>query len=247
MFSENIPSYQGQLAANVHAKLVNVYENYALSDSAVRKLKRKLKAREGRPRTIVTATNVAKMEEMVMANRKITIHEITESLNISNGSGFTIVHDHLQMMKVASHWVPKKVTDDQKTCRASISEECLRRYREEGEAFLDSIVTVDESSFPLFCPESKRQSMQWKHQDSPPSTKCCALESQKKVLYAVFWDAEGVILSYPVPKDTTFSGEKYARIIRDHLLPAIASSRPEKARLTQSFRAAMRDLAKRWD
>ena len=179
---------------------------------------------------MVTATNVAKVEEMVMANRKVTVQEITESLNISIGSVSTIIHDHLKMTKVASHWVPKKLTDDQKACRVRISEECLRRYHEEGEAFLDSIVTEDESWFPLFSPESKRQSMQWKHRDSPPPTKCRALESQKKVLYAVFWDAEGIILSYPVPEGTTISGETYAKIIRDHLLPAIARCRPEKAR-----------------
>ena len=156
---------------------------------------------------MVTATNVAKVEEMVMANRKITVQEITESLNISNGSIFTIIHDHLKMTKVASHWVPKKLTDDQKTCRVSISEECLRRYQEEGEAFLDSIVTEDESWFPLFSPESKRQSMQWKHKDPPLPTKCRTLEFQKKVLYALLWDAEGIILSYPVPKGTAISGE----------------------------------------
>ena len=40
-------------------------------------------ARAGRLRTMVTATNVAKVEEMVMANRKITVQAITESLNIS--------------------------------------------------------------------------------------------------------------------------------------------------------------------
>ena len=103
---------QGESAANIHAKHVNVYGSYALSDAAVRKWKRKFGegresvrdlARAGKPRTMVTATNVAKEEEMVMANRKITVQEITESLNISNGSVITIIHDHLKMTKVASH------------------------------------------------------------------------------------------------------------------------------------------------
>ena len=230
---------QGEPAAKIHAKLVNVYGSHAISDSAVRKWKREFAqgmesvqdlARAGRPRTMATATNAAKVEEMVMANRRMTVQEISEGLNISHGSVLTILHDHLNMTKVSSRWVPKKLTDDQKACRVNISEECLRRYQEEGEEFLDSIVTEDESWFPLFSPESKRQSMQWKHKDSPPPTKCRALESQKKVLYAVFWDAKGIILAYPVPEGTTISGETYTRIIRDHLLPAIAKRRAEKAR-----------------
>ena len=71
---------------------MNVYGSHAPSDSAVRKRKKKFGegresvrdlARAGRLRTMVTATDVAKVEEMVMANRKITVQAITESLNIS--------------------------------------------------------------------------------------------------------------------------------------------------------------------
>ena len=83
---------QGYPAANIHANFVNVYGSHALSDSAVRKRKKKFgegresvrdPARASRLRTIVTATDVAKVEEMVIANIKITVQAITESLNIS--------------------------------------------------------------------------------------------------------------------------------------------------------------------
>ena len=185
--------------------------------------------RAGRPKTMVTATNAARVEEMVMANRRISIKDISERLNISSGSVYTIIHDQLNMTKVASRWVPKQLTEAQKAGRVSISQACLQRYQEQGEAFLDSIVTEDETWCHLYSPESKRQSMQWKHKDSPPPRKCRALESQQKVLYAVFWDTEGIILAYPVPKGTTITGEAYARIIRDYLLPAIAQRRPEKS------------------
>ena len=54
-------------------------------------------ARAGRPRTTVTATNAANVEEMVTANRRSTVQEISEGLNISHGSVLTIIHDHLNM------------------------------------------------------------------------------------------------------------------------------------------------------
>ena len=44
---------------------------------------------------MVTATNAAKVEEVVMANREITVQEISEGLDIRHGSVLTIIHDHL--------------------------------------------------------------------------------------------------------------------------------------------------------
>ena len=50
--------------------------------------------RAGRPKTVVTATDAAHVEEMVMTNRRISIKEISERPNISSGSVHTIIHDH---------------------------------------------------------------------------------------------------------------------------------------------------------
>ena len=56
--------------------------------------------RAGRPKTMVTATNAAHVEEMIMANRRISIKEISERLNISSGSVYTIIHDHYLLLVI---------------------------------------------------------------------------------------------------------------------------------------------------
>ena len=83
---------QCESAAKIHKKLVDV--TYGVMSCPVRfsgsNLEKKfVEGREsvpdlpraGRPRTMVTATNAAHVEEMVMANRRISIKEISERLN----------------------------------------------------------------------------------------------------------------------------------------------------------------------
>jgi hypothetical protein len=43
----------------------------------------------------------------------------------------------------------------------------LRHYEEHGEAFLSKIVTGDETWVLHYTPESKAESMSWKHPHSP--------------------------------------------------------------------------------
>jgi hypothetical protein len=88
-------------------------------------------------------------------------------------------------------------------------EEMLTRHHSDPH-FLEKLVTMDETWIPLFNPESKRQSKQWKHSDS------------EKILWSVFWDQKGVILSYPLPKGMTITGECYRDILKNQLLPAVA-------------------------
>ena len=49
--------------------------------------------------------NTKKLNELVLANRKLKLHEIAEKLKISEGSVFTILHEHLSMRKLCSKWV----------------------------------------------------------------------------------------------------------------------------------------------
>ena len=61
-------------------------------------------------------------------------------------------------------------------------------------AFFSSIVTMDETWMPMFNSENKRQSAQWKQTDSSPPKKFRVTASAEKMMVAIFWDSEGVIL-----------------------------------------------------
>ena len=51
---------------------------------------------------------------MVLADRKLELHEIVYTSKISEDSVFTILHEHLSMKKLCSKWVPRLITIDKK-------------------------------------------------------------------------------------------------------------------------------------
>ena len=62
----------------------------------------------------------------------------------------------------------------------------LQRYKTEGEAMLERIVTGDEIWVHHYQPESKQASRQWKHKESPTPTKFKVVPSASKVMITVF-------------------------------------------------------------
>jgi hypothetical protein len=86
--------------------------------------------------------------------------------NLSRGTVWDIVHERLGYRKVCSRWVPRQLTDEhKKTCIAS-SLMLLQHYEEHGEAFLSRNVTGDETWVFHYTPESRAESMNWKHPHS---------------------------------------------------------------------------------
>jgi hypothetical protein len=69
--------------------------------------------------------------------------------------------------------------------------------------FLERIVTADETWLHHYEPESKAQSMAWKHPTSPVAKKFKCQPSGGKIMLTVFWDMEGAVLVHVTPKGET--------------------------------------------
>ncbi len=98
-----------------------------------------------------------------MADRRLTTRHIAENVGFSNGTADTISTEYLGLHKVSARWVPKMLTPDQKRVRVQHSEANLARFRQNPDPFLAQFVTVNETWVHHFDPESKRQSMEWRH------------------------------------------------------------------------------------
>jgi len=72
------------------------------------------------------------------------------------------VAEKLGYRKLCTCWVPKMLTDDHKTKRMGSALKFLTRYAQEGDEFLDSIVTGDETWGFHHTPESKQQLLRCK-------------------------------------------------------------------------------------
>lgn len=133
------------------------------------------------------------------------------------------------MKKVSARWVPRMLTAEQKKCGSDTCEDLLGRLQAEPKTFLNRIVTQDETWVHHFDPESKCQSMVWKHVGSPPPKKFKVTMSAGKVMATVFWDNQGVILTNYLPKGSTVTGEYYATELRQ-LKEALKTKRRGKLR-----------------
>lgn len=149
-----------------------------------------------------------------MKDRRITIRRLAVVHDISKSSVERILHENLNMNKVSARWVPRMLTAEQKRRRHVTSQELLDEFNTDPQKFLGHIVTQDETWVHHFDPETKVQSMQWKHPGSPTPKKFKVSPSSGKVMASVFWDAEGVLMVDYLQIGSTINGQYYASELR---------------------------------
>ena len=96
-------------------------------------------------------------------------------------------------------------------------------YDKEGEAFLDRIITVDETWVHHYEPECKRQSIEWKHPQSPIRKKFKSQPSPVKLKLTVFGDSQGPVLEHYQERGSTINSAGYSEMLIERLKPEIRS------------------------
>ena len=115
---------------------------------------------------------------------------------------------NLGYRKVCTRWVPRNLIQEQKDQRVAMCQD-LEQYETERESFLDRIITGDETWCHHYSPESRRQSMEWKHANSPTKKKFKTQPSAGKVMCTVFWDRKGVIHVEFLERGETVNSDRY--------------------------------------
>ena len=95
-----------------------------------------------------------------------------------------------------------------------------------------SIVTGDESWFHHYEPETKRQSMEWHHLDSPTKKKAKTVQFVGKVVGSVFWDAQGCLLVEFLEPGQTINAARYTQTLVK-LRSALHDKRPGRKVILQ--------------
>jgi histone-lysine N-methyltransferase SETMAR len=181
--------------------------------------------RVGRPPTAVTAGNIEGVKCKIMEDRRLTIREISDDMNISFGSVQYILTKELAMTRVAAKFVPRLLTDEQKVNRMSIAQELLDMADEYPE-FMGSIITGDESWIYGYDVETKRQSSQWKTSDEPRPKKIMQSRSNVKAMLITFFDINGIVHHEWVPKGQTVNALFYVEVLK-RLRESIRKKRKE--------------------
>ncbi|UYV77019.1 hypothetical protein LAZ67_14002900, partial [Cordylochernes scorpioides] len=181
--------------------------------------------RAGRPSISTTDEKINEVEKMILANRRITVREVAEDLNILIGSCHSIFINDLGMRRVAAKFVPKLLNCDQKQHRMNIANEMLDSVRDDPN-LLQRVITGDEAWVDGYDVETKAQSSQWKLPHEPRPKKARQVRSNVKVLLTVFFDCRGVVHHEFLPQGRTVNKEYYLQVMRN-LREAIRQKRPD--------------------
>jgi len=146
------------------------------------------------------------VENMVLQNRSVRLQLITDSVGTSTGFIMIILRKNLLLTKVCTCWIPQMLDQNMKDCRRHMSCENLVLMQLDWKLFLKCIVTGNETWIHHYVPESKQQSMQWKHASSPSPQKFRLQPSTGKIMCTIFWNAEGVLLIDCKPHKVTVTG-----------------------------------------
>jgi len=138
---------------------------------------------------------------------------VVEQLDIScERVGFNIPED-LDKRKLSAKWVPKCLNADQKRQRCQSSDQLLEFFRRDPNDFLSRLVIMDDTWLYYYDPETKQQSMEWRHSGSPCAKKFRVPKSAGKFLASIFWDQDGILLIDYLSKGQTINADYYSSLL----------------------------------
>jgi len=178
---------QGKAPKEIHAILKETLGEHAPSYATVKNSVVQFKRgdfstcytpRLGQPQTVTTPEIIDHIHELILEDRQISVKSIAEQLGISRERVRSITHEDFDMRKLSAKWVSKCLNADQKHQRCQSSEQFWNFSA--GTIQMIScrarLVTMNETWLYHYDPETKQQSMEWRHNGSPrppkiPSTK----------------------------------------------------------------------------
>ncbi len=102
--------------------------------------------------------------------------------------------------------MPKNLFVQDRHQWVELSRELLEIDEGDTAKFVAWLFTGDETWIHHWDPETKLESMQWKHEESPPPKKFHAQPSAGKIMATIFWDSKGLLLIGYMPHKTTITG-----------------------------------------
>lgn len=169
--------------------------------------------REGRPATATNEKNKEKLEKLLLEDRRMTVSDMSEQLQVSRGSVGTMLEE-LKFKKVVSRFVPRFLTTEMCQARQAACRKNLTLFMTYGGKFIHNLIATDETPLSLHVPLSRRESREWR---KPEEGKKWMVRSgsthRRELMLTVFWNSAGVILLDFLEKGRTITGQYYADLI----------------------------------
>ena len=96
--------------------------------------------RRGRPSIVDDSSVTLNVRRAIQEDGRRTVREISIICDIGKTTVHKIITEQLNMERVCARWVPRILTDENRMNRVVASQAFLRKWRSEGERFLDRII-----------------------------------------------------------------------------------------------------------
>ncbi len=179
------------------------------------------KKRSGRPRELSRENILEALNE----NSKVSTRDLGKQFGVDHTT-ISRVLEELGKVRKFGTWIPKKLTDENKTNRVSAARSLLEKYfsnEDEEESILSRLITGDEKWIRYQNPDNRPQ---WLSPTETPSPRISKPLHPKKNLLCVWWDCRGIIYQEVLGDNETITAEKYSNQLM-LLDQAIKNKRPE--------------------
>ena len=142
----------------------------------------------GRSKEVRTPELIGQIKNFMDKDRRVSIETISAQFDVSMWTVHKIIREELKMRKICAKFVPRVLREDQNERRCHDSREMVELIKSDP-AVNDALVTCNENWIYSYDPETKRQSSQWKHADSPRPKKARQSKFTHKHLMIFFLTA----------------------------------------------------------
>ena len=160
-----------------------------------------------------TAELIADIAADVERDGRVTIRDLATAYGVSNDTIHKILHDNLGLSKKSARWVPKLLSKEQMEERVRCSREFVAAVNSNGQSWLKTVVTMDETMVSQHTPETKKQSKRWVKKGQPGPLKARMQASRVKHMVMAFFDSAGLIYTHIVPKGNTVNGAYIVKVL----------------------------------
>ena len=184
------------------------------------------KPRPGRSITATIPDNISLVKAVIDENPYASYDEIKEGTSLCHGTINTIIHDHLQLQKISSRWVPYLLNDRNKLERVRICQENLDKLQT-GKMRLCDILTGDECWIYLR-PIGKKQSCKaWIKTGESPKTVVKRGRFEPKFMFTFFFKSDGPMHVSYLERGKTVDHTAYIESTLKPLVESIKTARPK--------------------
>jgi len=169
--------------------------------------------RSGRPVSTNVAWRIEKVRELVSEQPRVSVRRLEQLSDIPKEVIRNILTKNLNMVKMNCRWVPKELSNAQRSERVRSCKSILATWERSWSELTRRLVTSDETWVNYETSHDRISGGEWRKRGSKPPELPKIPNNRKKIMATVFWDSQGILLLDVLPSGQTVTSQYYADLL----------------------------------